>query len=95
MKRSLLAFIIALVILPLQAETIYVHTETHTIHYIVNPFHHYNVDNKGVHYRRFGIRNGLGTTSGFHYYRVPSISGERSDSIMDNSGTGTHGPGTY
>ena len=98
MKRIFFMLVLTLIILPLQAATIYINTERNTVYIVVNPFDQYGVQGRGIYYGAYGIHSGLGANTGRtvnHYYAAPGISGERDERFMNNTGSGSHGPGTY
>jgi hypothetical protein len=92
---SFLLFIVCLV--PLHAAILHIHSDDYEpLHIIVHPSNH------TIHYYHpfwgFGIHSGLGPNTGRslnHLYPIYFLPIDRWESLMNNSGTGAHGPGTY
>ncbi len=98
MKRIFFMLVVTLVILPLQAATIYTNTERNDVYIVVNPSQQYGDQERGIDYGWYGIRRGLGPNTGntvTEYYKVPHTPGHRSEKYINNAGSGAHGPGTY
>ncbi len=98
MKLIFFMLVITLTIFPLQAANIYINTERNTLYIVVSPFDKFSIREGSNYNGSYGIHSGLGPNSGRsvnHYYTIPATPGLRSEKFINNSGTGSNGPGSY